>query len=294
MGILHYPLTAQVLEEAARLSGEILTDIELGRVPLSVAELQVVRLSLILGDSQDHRLFVEHSAGEAGTETTGELESTVAKGQAVLEGKLALPGKYAGEWALNDKDRATRELDSRRTLVYDYAARKHYEVRFSRLAEDVFARIRSRIDSSIGSAVPDAVKKLTAAHDNLASDNAEDWSNAAHSCRRVLQDLADALFPPQEAPRVRVFDGKQLEIKLGADQYINRLVAYVEDSSESGRFNEIVGSHLRYIGDRLDSLFTTAQKGSHATVTKEEADRCVVYTYLLVGDILSLRDDGPK
>ena len=82
-------------------------------------------------------------------------------------------------------------------------------------------------------------------------------------------------------------------IKLGADQYINRLVAHIEDSSESDRFNEIVGSHLGYMGDRLDALFGAAQKDSHATVTKEEADRCVVYTYLLVGDILSLSTPQP-
>ena len=50
----------------------------------------------------------------------------------------------------------------------------------------------------------------------------------------------------------------------------------------------IVGSHLHYMGERLDALFGAAQKGSHATVTKEEADRCVIYTYLLVADILSL------
>ena len=65
-------------------------------------------------------------------------------------------------------------------------------------------------------------------------------------------------------------------------------MAFVEDSAESKRFQEIVGSHLHYMGERLDALFGAAQKGSHATVTKEEADRCVIYTYLLVADILSL------
>ena len=93
----------------------------------------------------------------------------------------------------------------------------------------------------------------------------------------------------QDKPTTRMVDGKPKEISLGADQYINRLIAYIEDSSESSRFREIVGSHLRYIGDRLDALFKAAQKGSHSTVTQEEADRCVVYTYLIVEDILSLR-----
>ena len=104
------------------------------------------------------------------------------------------------------------------------------------------------VDSAIGLTVPDAVKKLTAVYGNLRSENPEDWANAAHSCRRVLQDLADAVFPAQAESRTRKVNGKDIEIKLGADQYINRLVGHIEDSSESDRFKEIVGSHLGYMG----------------------------------------------
>jgi len=44
-----------------------------------------------------------------------------------------------------------------------------------------------------------------------------------------------------------------------------------------------------YLGDRLDSTFQASQKGSHTRiVSRDEADRYVVYTYLLVGDVLSL------
>ena len=84
-------------------------------------------------------------------------------------------------------------------------------------------------------------------------------------------------------------DGQKKRIRLGKEQYINRLVTFVQDSSSSGRFQDIVGSHLSFLGDRLDSVARAAQKGSHAEiVSMEEADRYVVYTYLLLGDILSL------
>ena len=267
----------------------ILDEIESARTPLSVTELKAVRLARLLSDADALQTLLRQTTGEAETKSTAELEHTVAKGRAVLESKLVLPGRYEGKWAVNDMAEATRRLASRRSFVYDYAARKHIEVRFSRLAEDVFARQRSRVDASIGCVVPEAVRKLVAVHDNLDSDNPEDWSNAAHSCRRVLQDLADVVFPPQTSSRTRDVGGQARGIKLGREQYINRLVAYIEDSSESDRFREIVGSHLRYMGDRLDALFSASQKGSHGTVTREEADRCVVYTYLLVGDVLSLR-----
>ena len=244
------------------------------------------------------------------TESVEEMEHTAAMGTASIQAaqdpniSISSANKYQHVHAPmgNASERsnvrrqmriASERLASRRTLIYSYAARKHYELKFAGLADDVFGRIRSSVDASIGLVVPDAVKKLTAVYDNLKSDNPEDWANAAHSCRRVLQDLADAVFPVQAETRTRSVNGKEVEIRLGAENYINRLVAFVEDSLESSRFNEIVGSHLHYMGDRLDALFGAAQKGSHATVTREEANRCVVYTYLMVGDILSLRVPQP-
>ena len=287
------PVTAQVLTDAETLSGDIIKDIELGRAPLSAIGLKALRLARILNDSQVEQTLMVQSAGVALTEPTEKLENTVDKGRAVLQSTLQLPGTYEGKWALQAMESATEVLASRRTFIYNYALRKHYEIRFSSLAEDVFTRIRARVDSSIGLAIPDTVNKLTASYENLRSDNPEDWANAVHSCRRVLQDLADAVFPSQKEARTRHVDGSEKEIGLGADQYVNRLVAYIEDSSESRRFAEIVGSHLAFIGDRLDAIFRAAQKGSHATVTREEADRYVVYTYLVVGDILSLRSETP-
>ena len=284
-------ITATVSQEAEALSGEILDDIELRREHLSTVVLKAIRLTRILNDPDAQREFENASTGSLG-QSIEELEYKVAKGESVLKGTYqgTSPGTspYEKKWILGDMDSAIGQLSSRRTRIHSYITRKHYEFRFSGLANDVFERIRTRVDSLIGITVPDAVEKLVSAYNNLASGNPEDWSNAAHSCRRVLEALADAVFPPQNGARTRNANGQQVEVKLGPSHFINRLIAYIEDSSESKRFTEIVGSHVHYIGDRLDAIFKAAQKGSHDTLTKEEADRCVVYTYLLVGDILSL------
>ncbi|MHB1413797.1 MAG: AbiTii domain-containing protein [Chloroflexota bacterium] len=186
---------------------------------------------------------------------------------------------------------ASQRLSARRAFFYDYVLRKYYELKFSSVANGVFERVRQRVDPRIGALVPDAVRRFTAVYDNLGSENPEDWSNAVHSCRRILQDLADALYPATSQKRVVTYEGKTKTVLLGRDQYINRLVAFVEESSDSERLQHLVGSHLRFLGDRLDAVFQAAQKGSHATIlSREEADRYVIYTYLLVGDILALRD----
>jgi hypothetical protein len=188
----------------------------------------------------------------------------------------------------NSASLARERLSSRRSFIYSYVLKRNHELKFSGIADDIFSRIREAVDGSIGAKVPDAAQKLTAVYENLQSDNNEDWSNAVHSCRRILQSLADALYPAR-ADKVVDVGGKPKTIKLGADNYVNRLIAFLEEHSNSERFQEIVGSHLKFIGERLDSVFQAAQKGSHSKiVSRAEADRYVVYTYLVIGDVLSL------
>lgn len=184
---------------------------------------------------------------------------------------------------------AAKRLANSRTIIYRYVMGRYQELAYSGIAGDIFTRIRSRVDTSIGKSVPEAVQRLSAVYKNLQSDNPEDWSNAVHSCRRILEDLADAIYPPCE-DKVKIVNGKETTIKMGkGNTYTNRIIAFVEDHATSEKFSQIVGSNIMFLGDRLDSAFEASHKGTHTTiVSKEEADRYVVYTYLLVGDILSL------
>jgi hypothetical protein len=183
---------------------------------------------------------------------------------------------------------ARKKLESRQAFLYSYVSRKNTELAFSRIPHDIFAEARTLVDDRIGRLLPNAAKKMAAIYGNLESENSEDWSNAVHGCRRLLVDLADAVFPATDEVRQRSEEGKSVTVKLGKDNYINRLVTFVEDQSTSARSAAITGSHLAFLGDRLDAVNAAASKGTHAEVEREEANRYVVYTYLLVGDILSL------
>jgi hypothetical protein len=149
------------------------------------------------------------------TTSTGELEGQLASSNSALAAAAdpaislssANPTQYVhaplGNFAERNRivssiSDITRKLARSRGLIHRYVSDKYYGLRFSSIPSDVFARIRSRVDTTIGDSVPNSVKTLTAIYDNLASENPEDWSNAAHGCRRLLQDLADALFPPQQ------------------------------------------------------------------------------------------------
>ena len=154
---------------------------------------------------------------------------------------------------------------------------------------DSFARLRDRLESACGLLFPQALPKLVSIQAQLRASNPEEWANAVHSCRRLLEDLADEVFPARNETRTAEVDGKSIEIKLGQSNYINRLIAFIQDNSDSGRFIEIVGSDMRFLGDRFDALFQAVQKGSHAVIrSRVEADRYVNHTLMAASDILLL------
>lgn len=236
------------------------------------------------------------------TASIAELESQMALTPAALAAAIdsdapAPPGPFPVQGNTFERNNirqihygAAKQTAKSRAFISSYVSRVYYELKFSSIADDVFARIRERVDQTIGTAIPGAVRKMTAVYDNLRSDNPEDWSNAVHGCRRLLQDLADAVFRAgtEERTAGSSASGKPA-VKLGQENYINRLIAFAQERSTSGRFADIVGSQLSFLGDRLDAVFRAAQKGSHGDiVSRAEADRYVVYTYLLVGDLLSL------
>ncbi|GGA40571.1 hypothetical protein [Paenibacillus physcomitrellae] len=179
----------------------------------------------------------------------------------------------------------TERIEIVRSRLYQYVFNLNYELKFGEITEDIFTKKRIFVDTKLKDICPEAIRKFISVYENLKSDNDEDWANAVHTCRRIIKEVADVLYPPTDEP-ILLPGGKQL--KIGGDQYINRLIQYIESKSTSEKFTSIVGSHLKFIGERLDGVHEAANKGTHAEVTLEEAERYIIYTYLVIGDILSL------
>lgn len=184
----------------------------------------------------------------------------------------------------------TSVLERVKSSIYNYVLQQYYELKFGDISENVFERVRNRVNNLLSEVCPSAIKELVSAYENLSSENERDWSNAANSCRRLLKEVADVLYPP-------VTNGKgKSDHKLTEDAYKNRLIAFVENKSKSEKFNMVIGSNLSFIVDRLDAINEFQSKGVHKVIAKEDAERLVVYTYLVIGDILTLtsEQDLPK
>lgn len=178
----------------------------------------------------------------------------------------------------------SRKLDQLKIGYYYYVLGVLYELKYNALTENIFEKKKLIVDKKLAVDLPKTFQKFVSVYENLRSGKEENWANAVHSCRRIIKDVADFLYPPSET-EIEV-DGKRF--KLNDENYILRLKQYIKDKQDSDKFKSVVGSHLDYIGDRIDSIYSSSTKGSHANVTQEEAERYVIYTYLLLGDILGL------
>jgi hypothetical protein len=196
------------------------------------------------------------------------------------------PGNAAERNALQSQiQKNTEIIEKVKSRLYQFVYNLNYELKFSNITEDIFTRKKHTVDTALKDICPEAIQKFISVYENLKSENDEDWANAVHSCRRIIKEVADSLYPQSDEP-VTINGVKPL--KVGNDQYINRLILYIDSKSTSDKFKSIVGSHLKFIGERLDGVHDAANKGTHAEVTLEEAERYIIYTYLVIGDILSL------
>ena len=180
----------------------------------------------------------------------------------------------------------TQILAQVKGALYNYVLTIYNKLVYGNIVEDIFTESRMKVNEKLGEYCPKSIEKFVSVYENLSSENPEDYANAVHSCRRILVDLADALYPPSDTP-IQI-NGKS--IKVGADQYINRLIQYINSKSGSKTYNNVVGSDLSSIGMRLDAINDAVCKGTHTDITKDEAQRYIIHTYFLISDIIALEE----
>jgi AbiTii-like protein len=158
------------------------------------------------------------------------------------------------------------------------------ELEYGGIPEHIFENIRQEVDHKLVSTCPNAIEKLKVTYERLsASGNPEDWSHVATSCRRIIKDVADILFSPQRKP-VTDKDGEKHPVNESAS--INRIITAIKSNVDSRVERSLSASMINYVDAFLREIQRYASKGDHADFTKTDAIRCVVYTYLLLGDIL--------
>jgi len=244
-------------------------------------------------------------------ELADELETLIETNQSTI-GTLTTNGvSLSGEYVVM----AMRELrtdvsarnnavtmlikDSRRRLTilraqyYNYAMSINFELKFSQSAEEIFQSYRLSVDTILGKLAPESIRRLAAAYERLSSDNPESWSQALTSCRRVFQEVSDALFDhmaiSKKTEPYKTKSGKVLD--LSGDNYKNRLFAIVDRISASKTSSNLVGSNIMYVVDWIENVHDVLSKGVHdlkVPLRFEDARQGILHTYIVLGDIANV------
>jgi hypothetical protein len=110
-------------------------------------------------------------------------------------------------------------------------------------------------------------------------ETGEDMAQAALSCRRFLEGLANILYPPRA--------GTVGNRKVGSAEYRNRLWAYAEERLD-GADRDLALTLLDDLGRRIDALDRLSNKGIHDRLSRLSGHRLVVALVTLTYDLLAL------
>lgn len=272
-------------EQITALCEEILRDITRGRIPLHNILLKALQLSLFLDNPKNVDLFKEWAKRSEGFEfIIGSFRANVdsAKDSDMTGGSnttftYSIPGNSMERSSIrSNAETAQQNLAHFRAETFKYVMGVLTKWQFGNMAESIFEKKRSRTETTLQEVFPDIQQRLNTIEQNLRSDNPEGWRTAAAACRTLLIDLADALNPSK--------GGKDNQ------NYINRLQEFVSPRSTGATKAKVIKGFLDELKARIEFTSDATQGPAHAVKpSQDDAEDVVVYTYLLVSDLMKIK-----
>jgi len=176
-------------------------------------------------------------------------------------------------------------IESVRNRVLEFANNIILELEYGGILSSIFEETRKFVDSKLVDICPSAIEKLTKTYCDLVTGSSPlEWSQIAFACRDILQDFTDSIYSQKYLPK---------DEKPPRREETKRKVKFTLRSRTSKRNTEreLIESQIDYLLNYFDKLVNLVNKDAHPVgfeVEKEDAHRCVIYTYLIIGDILRL------
>ena len=269
----------QKREKILELSNQILEDIEMSKIPLSQICLKAKRLSKLSEDEMYQKALDFEISGypqelfEKLSSKTQEIarfsnrtknnengktvicSMGIEQIQAKIDHYKNVPTKHSRRSDSYHVDCFTKELSERKRFIYNYVLNKNTELCFGNNIESSIDTLIKRIEKVIVKYLPDGVKKLNSAVDNLSSSNPEDWANSTTTFRRILSDLAKTLEPESK------------------EKYFQVLKKYLKED-----YKAISEIHIKFIVDETN-------EGTHRKASRENAEKLLLHMCLFLDEI---------
>lgn len=167
---------------------------------------------------------------------------------------------------------------------YSYISSLIDKLKYSGTIKSSFDLLKEAVDDKFLEIDPELAEQMMLAFKSISSDSKEEWSQALTTCRRLLESLADSLYPAHdETIEKRTF--KQ-------NQYVNRLWQFMHEAIQSDTNKTLAKAHVDYLGSWLERNNKATNKGVHDEVTQLEATKFVFHIYLMLADLLEYLDDS--
>lgn len=174
-----------------------------------------------------------------------------------------------------------------RSSIHEYLIETESELDSGKAESSFFDQVQARINESLKKHAPDAVQKFIAAQERAVEGGPEDVTYALTSCRRIIDSLADALYPADDKV-IKGSDG--IERIMSKDAYKNRILQFIVETVGKHKDGKVLKATVTEIGSKLDALVSLSSKGVHDDATLAEAHTCIIQTYLFAGSLLAIAD----
>lgn len=166
--------------------------------------------------------------------------------------------------------------------TFEYLTELHDKLKFSGTISSSFDLLKDAVDDRLLDLDPEIAEQLMLAFKSVSSDSKEEWSHALTTCRRLLESLADKLYPASD-----LVIGKRT---FKQNQFVNRLWQFMNDTIESDSNRDLAQMHVNYLGSWLEKANKITNKGVHDEVSQLEATKAVFHIYLMLADLLDYLD----
>ena len=156
------------------------------------------------------------------------------------------------------------------------------EITYGKIPKGIFQRFQNDVNATLAYSNSSAISELNIAYEGLGqSEDPERISHVAFGCKRLIKVVADQLFPSQKEQ----YETKNGEnFKVGEEQFLNRLEAYVDSVNSPNR--KFLVRKIALLRDLYGEVPESINKGTHLNINNSDAEMLVIYTYIILGDII--------
>jgi hypothetical protein len=301
------------IQQAKQLSKDILDDLEINQLPISPILMKTMRLARILHDTEAQNWINYEIKGYPEDFNPEDLgcykkyfckpyffEYTDSKKKLILslpslesfihditiEDFMTTKSTDNVIWAIDIRHGLIHQYQEEKLAIHTYVSEVFLSLSIGDIVENIFQDARIKVDLFIQENCSKETKEmLLSINERLKDNNSEANAHALLSCRRILSSVADSIFPAQTKQYI---DKKGRARDVNQDNYINRILAFIELNINSGSNLLLLDSNIDHLAKRLDAISIESNKGVHHTISKEEARLTIIQMYLIIAEIATI------